>query len=151
MQHIARSSDIIVGYRTLRPQDTSATGHFGPARDTSAPAPKTRFETLRHWCRSVLRHFGTKSLKNGTLRHQDNLDETLRHWCRSALSKSRDNSAPEQMGRDTSAPVPKCPKRLRHQSLRHFCTGAEVSRTLRHQIRERRNLANSKCRNSAET
>ena len=36
--------------------------------------------------------------------------------------------------RDTSALVPKCLKTLRHQSLRHFGTGPEMSRTLWHTI-----------------
>jgi len=113
------------GHRTLR----TRTRHFGTSAEVSqdTSAPKTRFETLRHWCRSVLKHFGTKS------------------------TKSRDTSAPGQMRRDTSAPLPKYPKTLRHQSLRHIGTGAEMSRTLGHQIQERRNLASSKCRNSAET
>jgi len=132
---------ILIGYRTLRPQDTSdphetlrhrcrnVSRHFGT---------KTWFETLRNWCRNVLRHFGTRWRKIWTLRHQDNWDETLRHWCRSVLRgkvgtlRHQDNSN-ETLGL-------KCLKTLRHQieeksghfgtrtiRTRNFGTGTEVS------------------------
>jgi len=62
------------GPKTLRTQDISA---LVPKClvDTSAPAKK--FETLRHWCRSVhetgaevsTRHFGTSAEMSWTLRH----------------------------------------------------------------------------------
>jgi len=47
------SGDCIVGYRTLRPQDTSASKHSGTLRHRSqdTSTPKMWYETLRQECR----------------------------------------------------------------------------------------------------
>jgi len=60
---ILRESGRSKGYRTLRPQDTSAPKHFGPASDTSVPS-----QLSRHFCvlqKRGTRHFDIRSTKSG--------------------------------------------------------------------------------------